>query len=113
MQMRDAQPVMDRRFPSRPGPVDPHETRALVACALWLHVAYVGGVTAVAGILAFRAGGFGWTRMLALIVCGVLLAVASLRRARDVLTRATPEPAMRPPRLRKTPAGLVVHPGRG
>jgi hypothetical protein len=109
-------PSMDRRLPSRPRPeqLPPGETRALVACALWLHVAYVGGVTALAGIATFGAGEFGWARMLALVVvCGALLAAAGLRRARDVLNRAAREPAVPRAKFGRTAARLVAEPGRG
>ena len=113
--LQNPRPFVDRRLPSRPRPAQfpAGETRALVACALWLHVAYVGGVTAVAGIVTFGAGEFGWARMLVLVVCGVLLATACLWRARDVLHRAPREPAVPGSKFGRTATRLVAEPGRG
>ena len=87
------------------------ERRALVACALWLHVAYIGGVAAVVGLLQSAGGDLAWPRALPLIFFGALLAAGSLQRAKGTLARAE-RPARgataMPARTARPVAGLAV-----
>ena len=57
---------------------------ALVMCGLWLHIGYIGAVVLAAGLLELGEGvpNF-WTLSAAFF--GAALAVASWRRARNIL----------------------------
>ena len=87
------------------------ERRALVACALWLHVAYIGGVAAVVGLLQSAGGDLAWPRALPLIFFGALLAAGSLQRAKACLGQAVIE--TRQDRARGLPHARAERPARG
>jgi membrane protein implicated in regulation of membrane protease activity len=59
--------------------------RPLVACSLWLHVAFIGAAALAVGILQLFDGETTWLSALALAFSGAVLAAASWRRARTVL----------------------------
>jgi hypothetical protein len=63
------------------------EPRGLVACALWLHVGYVGAALSMTGVVQLATQPLHPVAALALMLCGCLLAVASVTRARVVLDR--------------------------
>lgn len=82
----------DRRSRTRP---TAGEQRLLLKCALWLHMGYIGAVTIVAGLIQLSGNDVRRWPALALIFCGGLLSLSSLRHARNLLDDAGDGPSVR------------------
>jgi hypothetical protein len=64
-----------------------NDERALVACAFWLHVGLVFATIAAGGVLLLFSGDTSAVNALVLVVLGIVLGVASWRRARAIVER--------------------------
>ena len=61
--------------------------RALMACSLWLHIAFIGATGLAAGLILLFSGEASWPVALSVTSAGAMLAVACWRRSLAVLRR--------------------------
>jgi hypothetical protein len=64
-----------------------HAWRALVACALWLHIGFIGALCAAAGLVLLAGGEMATLPALCVAIVGGAIALVAWRRGRSVLER--------------------------
>jgi hypothetical protein len=61
--------------------------RALIACALWLHIGFIGALCAAAGLVLLVGGEMAALPALCVTIFGGAIALVAWRRGRSVLER--------------------------
>jgi hypothetical protein len=70
------------------GAARPVPDRALIACSLWLHVAYIGAATMAVGFIKALDDSAGLVPSAGLAFCGAALAAGAWARARNAIGKA-------------------------